>query len=63
MSFWVKIFNAIQAEPLAKGKVAFIWGPSIGSGYPYLGQTYSFNQSTGSAADFALLDTNKERKR
>ncbi|KAJ2986442.1 hypothetical protein HDV02_006712, partial [Globomyces sp. JEL0801] len=53
---WINVVRAIRANPLCTGRVAFIWAPNIGFGYPFKGGAYSFNSTTG--PDFTLLDTN-----
>ncbi|KAI8609848.1 glycoside hydrolase superfamily, partial [Chytriomyces sp. MP71] len=48
-----------------KDKVAFIWSPNSGNGYPYLGGAYSINSNLTDAitlANMKVLDTNQNGK-
>jgi hypothetical protein len=60
IEIWKKIVQAVRSNTLTTGKVAFVWGPNIGFGYPYPGQQYSFKGTSG--PDFKVLDTNGDGK-
>ncbi|KAI8906358.1 glycoside hydrolase superfamily [Gorgonomyces haynaldii] len=54
-ALWSKIVTATRANPLTAGKVAFVWAPNFGTGYPYPGGSSSI---TKDSADYKTLDTN-----
>lgn len=60
IALWRRVVTAVRASPLTKGKVAFVWGPNLGFGYPYPGGAYSINSTT--SPDFLAMDTNGDGK-
>jgi hypothetical protein len=53
---WRRIVLAMRSNSLTTGKVAFVWGPNPGFGYPFPNQEFSINVTSGE--EFAALDTN-----
>ncbi|KAJ3127806.1 hypothetical protein HK100_009543 [Physocladia obscura] len=66
ISAWIRCItywrNALGSNA---SKVAFIWSPNSGNGYPYPDETYSFdanNTSPANLANLKVLDTNNNGK-
>jgi hypothetical protein len=54
---WRRVVAAMRLEPLTRQRVAFVWGPNPGFGYPFPNQRYSINTTSGE--EFQELDTNR----
>lgn len=61
---WIRMARAIRTATnltgISNSKVALVWSPNIGAGYPFFGSGFDFNiPSRNTDPDnFELLDTN-----
>jgi hypothetical protein len=55
---WRRVVTAMRSNSLTTGKVAFVWGPNPGFGYPFPNQPFSLTATSGE--EFEALDTNRD---